>query len=1445
MVRCLRGALACAVAMLFAAPIAHASLYWLNDADQASTIGRANTDGSAANQSFISGLDVDYTEACGAMAADVGHIYWSNTIAQGFTGIGRAASNGSTADPGYVPSGAQMSCGVAVDGHYIYWADRTGNSIGRANLDGSSPDDSFITGASDPWGVAVDANHIYWSNRATGAIGRANLNGTNPDQTFITGLLSPHGVAVDGSHIYWANDIAGPPEGGSIGRANLDGSSPNNNFIAGADRPHGIAIDAAHIFWANWGNGTIGRANLNGSGATQALITGATAPAGVAVDPGPPVATTGLPSGVTQTAATLTGTVDPERAPITNCHFDYGTTTSYGQTIACVQTISALIGAQPVSAQLGSLSSGTKYYFRLVATTAAGTSTGGAQSFTTGSTPPPPKPVVTSGPAAAVTYKAATLQGTIDPSGSALSACYFRYGTTSAYGSTAPCDAPPSGLFGAQPASVRLTALKASTTYHFQLVATNAGGTTAGSDATFTTSTLPPRPVVETKAPDSIGHDHAELFGSVDPRGTTVTDCHFELGTTTAYGRSIPCDDTPGGGSGAVDTYGTATGLAATSTYHVRLVATNAGGTTYGNDITFDTVALRTYELRVDAIDVNQAVQTNKDYALRALGGAGFQGLSYTGLPLAAGKPTDVRVIADAVQGPDTGVPVNVWLHAYRDGHELPGSPIMPDSPGNWLNPQYWGVYPLPGGAITDPFKFADYKKAIDEIYDNGDEGFEFRLPPNWTDGGTLQLKASLQGPTPDEEWAPPDDWQACDTDYCQGEQSLMLDYIHFVPVHDVTVQTIEMDYTRNGKAITPADPETVFAKARAMLPFGTSNLIIKPYFFKWDFGTGGDPSADGGDDTNGRAINGLQFLTGLLHYEHQLPAGDVMVSVNTGATIDDLAPARGMSNIMTLDGKQLGIAVVDQNRPITSVGHEFVHTLGVPGEPGRGLIPHAGEICQDKNDPNTGKPPMPVPGGEFWPPDFSYTPADDQGKNNGSGIDTSQQDDQGFDRTLGPDAGNTIPSFYDLMSYCYQNIGGTVERDNPDMWISPPNWVRLLNDFSINRASDLTAHRAPVPVSAAAAGPRLNVFGTAVPGGPVRITIVAPAARTGLGMPNGTAGSVLSLALRDRAGHTLAGSPLVVQSNHDDNFNHPSNIVSFSGSVPQLPGAAELQVTDSAGHVLATKARSAHAPAVRVIAPHGGRIAGSARPVTIRYRASDADHDPLQALIEYSANDGRSYKVISYGPATGHVRLPARLFPATRRGRIRITVNDGFNQTAAVSRRFISLGAPPTVEIVSAPTKSVRNDAPVVLSAVAFAPGGQQLPGRALHWRVGGRDLRRGSSISPVGLPPGRRVKVIVSARAGRGPVAIATVLLHVRAQRPRFVTLRIAAVARGRRSVMLVAASTLPATASVEGRHYHVDRRTRRVNVRLRHRLAKSGSIKLVLSAYGQRQPYVITPR
>ncbi len=202
-------------------------------------------------------------------------VYWAN----GRDGtIGRANLDGTGANPSFI-AGATSPCGVAVDAGHVYWAnDVESGTIERANLDGTGRK-SLIGGATFPCGVAVDAGHVYWAN-VDGTIGRADLDGGNPRQDFITTANLLCGIAVDGAHLYWAGS-----DDGTIGRANLDGTGVNESFVTGASRPCGVALDAGHLYWANdAATGTIGRANLDGTGMNQSFIAGATFPCGVAVD---------------------------------------------------------------------------------------------------------------------------------------------------------------------------------------------------------------------------------------------------------------------------------------------------------------------------------------------------------------------------------------------------------------------------------------------------------------------------------------------------------------------------------------------------------------------------------------------------------------------------------------------------------------------------------------------------------------------------------------------------------------------------------------------------------------------------------------------------------------------------------------------------------------------------------------------------------------------------------------------------------------------------------------------------------------------------------------------------------------------------------------------------------------------------------------------------------
>jgi virginiamycin B lyase len=195
------------------------------------------------------------------------------------TQVGRANLDGTGANSSFIATTSTEVAGVAVNEEFVYWSDAAAGTINRAKLDGSGAE-TIVTGATSPEAIALASEYVYWTNAgAANTIGRARLDGSEAEGSFITGAQTPTGVAVDFEHIYWTNAATN-----SIGRANLDGSEANQSYITGADKPAGIAVNFEHIFWANSGTGTIGRANLDGSEAEQGFITGATVPRSVSID---------------------------------------------------------------------------------------------------------------------------------------------------------------------------------------------------------------------------------------------------------------------------------------------------------------------------------------------------------------------------------------------------------------------------------------------------------------------------------------------------------------------------------------------------------------------------------------------------------------------------------------------------------------------------------------------------------------------------------------------------------------------------------------------------------------------------------------------------------------------------------------------------------------------------------------------------------------------------------------------------------------------------------------------------------------------------------------------------------------------------------------------------------------------------------------------------------
>ena len=115
-------------------------------------------------------------------------------------------------------------------------------TIGRANLDGSNPNEDFITGANLPTQVAVDGADIYWtSSSGPGSIGRANLGGTGVNQSFIGGQSHPSGIVLGGPGAQAIKFTSTAPTDATVG-----GASYTVTATGGATgNPVSFAIDSA------------------------------------------------------------------------------------------------------------------------------------------------------------------------------------------------------------------------------------------------------------------------------------------------------------------------------------------------------------------------------------------------------------------------------------------------------------------------------------------------------------------------------------------------------------------------------------------------------------------------------------------------------------------------------------------------------------------------------------------------------------------------------------------------------------------------------------------------------------------------------------------------------------------------------------------------------------------------------------------------------------------------------------------------------------------------------------------------------------------------------------------------------------------------------------------------------------------------------------------------
>jgi hypothetical protein len=805
------------------------------------------------------------------------------------------------------------------------------------------------------------------------------------------------------------------------------------------------------------------------------------------------------------------------------------------------------------------------------------------------------------------------------------------------------------------------------------------------------------------------------------------------------------------------------------------------------------------FDLRAQGLEVTQGIQPEA-HSLEPSGGE--SGVDYRGVDLIAHKRTAVRLFADA-HGEHLGKGisgVDALMFGYRNGQPLPGSPLHPD---------YGPARLLDTGALNPPRVFEWERQTNDHAY-------TFTLPDSWAWGNVKLVGHLYQEPAFPQAKQPIE----CSSASCKENDSFTVNGVAFHETQDVMLTTIAL--RDNGQLPSSAASEMVGPKL-------VSPLADSGYSWK-------NPNA------------GFTVLP----YEGTIDISDIINAEgnNKGAEVkgrvDQWASDMGHPNFGTIG---IGPGNRGEFRASTGGGtsavvsepivasHELFHLFG---------LKHASYECGggddgDSDDEGEEGVPWPLKPGD----DEDTVEAQFQGP---EATDTDHNFGDGFGQLLGfgldmrttpftilADGLHKVPEYYDFMTYCFVPSLG----EGGD-WVSPINWEAVYHRFAIASGSSAAVARASEGALArplrrkkphgpvASLNPRtLRVIGYETSAG-FEITSVGP--RVGPALPGGSS----AYALRSLGAH---GQVLTTVPMHESN-GHADGVGPLDELTGELPahGVERIEVLSN-GVPVAGRSRPRHRPHVRVLAPRRGSRVGGRRRVLVRWRTRG--HGRLSASIDYSRDGGRRWRTILVGPDSSRASLPAFYFAGSRRARVRVRVNDGFNEAVAVSAPFASLGAPPRVSIEK-PLAAIAGDARLGLSGQAVDQEMRVLGRRRLRWFDGRFPLGRGAEISAGPLPAGKNhIRLVATDAAGR--MGSAQVTVKVTPVRLPFLKLRIPkSVPRAARRLSLAARSAVPTVLAI-GKH----RFRLRAGKKARLRVPIGGGpllLRLIATARGIETPFAV---
>jgi hypothetical protein len=388
----------------------------------------------------------------------------------------------------WLPSGAPITtgfpienlgdgCGMDVAPDGGIWVTNYGDGTHRYGSDGSNSNEMIAFGGM--CGFAIDSHENFYIPGYGGqTIKKYSRSGTLLDEDWGGENQGSENLAIDRS-----DDTVYAARGNSVNVFDSTGKLIDTFGLPEAPKSYpglgnaeGIAINetTGEVYVGNGATGEVDRF----------------------VETGPitiPDVTT-EPATVTPTTATLKAVINPDAAnggtPITNCTFEWGSSTEYNHSVPCDQA-TPIAGQTSVTATITGLTPAAIYHFRIVASSANAVGSKGDDRSFQPSGPPELSNVATS----EVFSDGARMNSDIDPAGSTTT-FKFEWGTAPC--SANPCTSvtTPEGALktpvGAESVFYVLTGLTPGTTYYWRVVAVNNNSTVSSPDQEFVTFPLDP-----------------------------------------------------------------------------------------------------------------------------------------------------------------------------------------------------------------------------------------------------------------------------------------------------------------------------------------------------------------------------------------------------------------------------------------------------------------------------------------------------------------------------------------------------------------------------------------------------------------------------------------------------------------------------------------------------------------------------------------------------------------------------------------------------------------------------------------------------------------------------------------------------------------------------------------------------------------------------------------